>query len=130
VAIDVARARVGDDIRWHVSPLHTFDPGRTFDLVICIDVLFHIVDDELWRRTLLNLASIARPTGVLLIQEHLVEERQVRPASPDRSRHVRWRSELWYRQALSEWDLVAGRRYALPREEGTKDLMLFRRKDR
>src|SRR5690625_824439 len=36
-----------------------FTPG-TFDLISCMDVLFHITDDDLYRQALANMASLLR----------------------------------------------------------------------
>ncbi len=62
------------------------------DAVICLDVLFHIVDDDQWSRGLQALAGRLKPGGLLLVLEHF-------PGTPSDARHVRWRSLDAYRKA-------------------------------
>ena len=41
--------------------------GGLVDFVSAIGVLFHIVDDERWRRAVKNLAGVLKPDGLLLV---------------------------------------------------------------
>lgn len=66
-AVDIADAalkklrRAGDDIRIVCSTLADFTvPDNAFDIVHCADVLYHILDDGEWRRSLENLTRIAK----------------------------------------------------------------------
>ncbi len=45
-------------------------PRRRFDLVSAFDVLFHLIDDEAYRRALENLARLVRPGGHLVLSEN------------------------------------------------------------
>lgn len=45
------------------------DPGGTFDLVNCMDVLYHITDDARWEAALRMLARAVEPGGVLLVSD-------------------------------------------------------------
>lgn len=45
-------------------------PQRQFDLVSAFDVLFHLIDDEAYRRALANLARLVKPGGLLVISEN------------------------------------------------------------
>lgn len=47
--------------------VHRPDFEGSFDLVNAIGVLFHIVDDELWRKALENLAGYLRPGGTAIV---------------------------------------------------------------
>lgn len=131
-AVETARRRLGErsrQIAWHVSPLDRFAPGRTYELVVCIDVLFHIVDDRLFEKAVANLASLTTAGGYLVIQDHLIPEAEVAAEQPTGSSHVRWRSlERYLRVLGDEWLLKDHVHYELPREKGTKDLMVFARK--
>jgi len=125
-AVAVARKRVGDAVAWYVSGLGDFTPGRTFDVVICIDVLFHITDDALFRRAVLNLADLVDPGGRLIVQDHLIPERDVVLTYSPRETHVRWRSLERYTSALGpRWELVAHEHYELPMEKTTKDVLVL-----
>lgn len=121
-AIASARARLGAGPRLHVSPLDRFGAGRHYDAVVCIDVLFHIVDDDLWRGTVDNLARLAGRE--LLIQDHLVGATEAGRAD-GRAVHCRWRTLEMYREALPRWELAAHEVYHLPFERVSKDLLRF-----
>jgi hypothetical protein len=90
--------------------------------VVCIDVLFHIVDDARWRRTVQNLASLAGRE--LLIQDHLVPVAGPQGAGGG-AVHCRWRTLEMYRHALGGWELAAHEVYHLPFERVSKDLLRF-----
>lgn len=124
-AVELARRRLGPASSVEVASLADYHAGRTFPLVICIDVLFHVVDDDQWRVTVANLGAHVASNGLLVIQEHLVDEpAQVAGLAAS---HTRWRSEAMYRMVLDGWELLALDHYMLPCEGQTKDLMLFRR---
>ncbi|WP_407177289.1 glycosyltransferase [Bradyrhizobium sp. STM 3562] len=74
-------------------------PLSPVDAIICLDVLFHIVDDDLWQRGLKALARNLKPGGRLLVLEHF-------PEAPSDAQHVRWRSLDAYRKAALSLDLA------------------------
>lgn len=45
--------------------------GERFDVVNAVDVLFHVVDDDRWRRAVGNLARHLAPGGRLVVAEHV-----------------------------------------------------------
>src|SRR4051794_32817511 len=47
--------------------------GEQFDAISCMDVLFHITDDEDYRRAVANLATLLRPGGLLVFTENLLQ---------------------------------------------------------
>src|SRR4029078_7360451 len=55
------RRRVGRE-RYAVSPLDAWHPPRLYDVVLSVDVLFHIMDDAVWERSVRNLAPLT-PVG-------------------------------------------------------------------
>ena len=122
--VEIARRQLGD-AAVEVGSLDTYQSGRTFDLVICIDVLFHLVDDQIWQATVTNLSGQVTSGGHLVIQESLVE----RPADVGSStvQHTRWRSLGNYTAVLAGWELVLHDHYRLPAEDADKDLLVFRR---
>jgi 2-polyprenyl-3-methyl-5-hydroxy-6-metoxy-1,4-benzoquinol methylase len=64
--------RQGD---YSVSCLGDFSSPELFDAVICMDVLFHILDDEEWLKSLLNLASLLTADGILIVADDPREQR-------------------------------------------------------
>jgi 2-polyprenyl-3-methyl-5-hydroxy-6-metoxy-1,4-benzoquinol methylase len=124
-AIAVARSQHPDsDFRWHIAALHEFDPGKRYDVVMSIDVLFHIVDDSLWKLTVDNLARLTLPTGALVIQEHFVAASGNREGSE--VQHVHWRDLDRYLEALPGWSVSHHERYELPESHTWKNLVVFR----
>jgi 2-polyprenyl-3-methyl-5-hydroxy-6-metoxy-1,4-benzoquinol methylase len=125
-AVEIAKGRIGSAVTWYVDSLSGFAPGRTFDIVVCIDVLFHVTDDKHFQQALSNLASLVTLGGILIIQDHLIPETDVLATYSPRETHVRWRSLERYRSILApEWHLITQEHYALPMEKDTKDLLVF-----
>lgn len=71
---------------FEVGDLATWRPSRTYDLVSCFDVLFHIVDDEAWERALTNLVDAVKPGGFLVFTEHFFKRPPIGDATHNRSR--------------------------------------------
>jgi 2-polyprenyl-3-methyl-5-hydroxy-6-metoxy-1,4-benzoquinol methylase len=129
-AIAAARKILGDAVTWHVGPLNEFAPARTYDVVLCIDVLFHIVDDEKWAKAVTNLGSLTSPDGLLVIQDHLIPEAQVLRTQSLTNSHCRWRSMDRYLAALGPaWKMVQRVSYELPEQKHLKGSGLFAAKD-
>lgn len=61
--------RVGGD-SYHRSLLADWRPPYLYDVVFSVDVLFHIMDDDLWEASVRNLASLVRWGGRLLLADH------------------------------------------------------------
>jgi 2-polyprenyl-3-methyl-5-hydroxy-6-metoxy-1,4-benzoquinol methylase len=109
--------------RVQVAALDEITSAEPYHVVMCVDVLFHVVDDGLWARSVRNLAGLTGPLGALVIQDSLNET-----GAPPPAQHVRFRSLAAYRQVLSELDLEQHVTYMLPNEAARKDLMVFRRR--
>lgn len=123
-AVSLARERVGKAASFEVSSLDRWSPHDLADLVLCIDVLFHIVDDRKWRNALEAIARAVNPNGLMLIQEHLIDER----GEPASASHVHWRSRADYEAALPGWELALLERYVLPESGSHKDIMVWKRR--
>lgn len=126
-AVELARAALPDGIVYHVASVSDFRSERRFDVVMCIDVLFHIVSDTLWARALQSLARLTEPGGRLVIQDHLVAPADRLPEDPSGRSHTRWRARIDYTAALPGWHLDTFDSYVVPSERATKDLMAFTR---
>ncbi len=76
-------------------------PGRSFDLVTAIDVLYHLVEDGAFEAAVANLAGRVRPGGLLLVSDVFVpHDRQI-------AAHVKRRSLASYHRALGpEMELI------------------------
>lgn len=79
--IDEARrrtAREALEIDYRAGDLRTLDLGRTFDLVLAVTVLQHILDDEAFARAAANVARHLAPHGRAVLLE-------AAPSRPDAS---------------------------------------------
>ena len=83
VGSDISETAVGRlRDRFPGTPILRFDitgpagelPEGPFDVVSAFDVLFHLIDDEAYRRALANLARLVRPGGTLVISENFRRE--------------------------------------------------------
>lgn len=90
------------------------------DAILCLDVLFHIIDDDLWQRGLAALERNLKPGGRLLILEHF-------PGTTSDARHVRWRSVEAYRAVAAALDLTLSHTvtYRLPNLAAEKTLLIL-----
>jgi SAM-dependent methyltransferase len=75
-------------------PIHVLDiggetlplPVGDYDVVSAMDMLFHIVDEDAYRRAIANLAAVVRPGGYVVLTENLLDGRvEKAPAQTSRS---------------------------------------------
>jgi 2-polyprenyl-3-methyl-5-hydroxy-6-metoxy-1,4-benzoquinol methylase len=111
VAIDEARLRCPTG-SFEIASLPSLELGMTFDLVIAVDVLYHLVDDGAWLQALGRLATHGR--GQIAILDQLRAE----PFSP--AAHVQYRTMATYEAAFGTFGLVR-------REVGTPQFAVFER---
>lgn len=121
-AIATARQRTSAAVTYHCIPLDAMTWEAQFDCVVCMDVLFHVVDDAQWQRALARLVAAAKPGAPILIQEMLGK------AGQNNAIHVRWRSLDMYRDGLALCGAAIERQetYRLPSEEAEKDILTIR----
>lgn len=67
-----------------------------FDAISCMDVLFHVVDDERYEASLRNLVAMLRPGGVLILSDGLLRQPAIR------HRHVVFRPSKMTMRVLEE----------------------------
>ena len=64
-SIDICRKqRAGT---YHQSSLSEYSSSYFFDVVVSMDVMFHILDESDWENSVINLASLVRHGGLLLL---------------------------------------------------------------
>ena len=70
--VEACRGQSRADGRDHyaVSRLDTWAPSYLYDAVACVDVLFLISQDSLWEASVVNLASLVRSGGRLVLADH------------------------------------------------------------
>ncbi len=62
--------------RYELSTLSAWRNPFLYDVVYCVDVLFHILDDGEWEASLRNLASLVRLGGLLLVADEWRADRR------------------------------------------------------
>jgi 2-polyprenyl-3-methyl-5-hydroxy-6-metoxy-1,4-benzoquinol methylase len=109
--------------RYLVADLTEVKLSERFDWVVCVDVLFHVVDDRRWRDTLRTIGKHVANGGRLLIQENLKEKKE-RHAD-----HVKWRTFACYVDACREMDfgVTIAREYEVPSERVRKSILIAKR---
>jgi 2-polyprenyl-3-methyl-5-hydroxy-6-metoxy-1,4-benzoquinol methylase len=85
------------------SPLTTFDFQRQYDIVFCADVLYHLIDNEAWTRTIKRLVEHVARGGYLVILEQLKQNEEMAAA------HVHFRTLSMYRGVLRDMGLIEQR---------------------
>jgi len=73
-AIRECRRRATGSDTYAVSSLRSWRPPYLYDAVICVDVMFHLMDDDEWLSSLRNLAVLVRLGGRLVVADHDGEE--------------------------------------------------------
>lgn len=126
--IDISRSAVAHAAKqgkasYQVATLSGFRPDRPFDVVLCLDVLFHVVEDGEWARSVANLAASVAPEGLLIFIEAF--DHAGLGAAP----HVRWRRKEEYLPVLAQvgfgfFDEVG---FQYPHERVDKTLTVARR---
>lgn len=76
-AVDRARAEGGGP-RYAVAALDEWRSPWPYDIVVCVDVLFHVLDDHEWAAGLRNLASLVRVAGRLIVTDEDTADRTPR----------------------------------------------------
>ena len=78
-AVAACRDRARADCRDHyaLSRLDTWAPAYLYDAVVSVDVMFHIMEDSVWAASLVNLASLVRSQGHLVLADHDLAEDHV-----------------------------------------------------
>ena len=71
------RALAGPRQSFHVSALTDWSPPHLYDAVVCIDVLYHLMDDAEWEASVRHLASLVRLGGRLGLVDHDRDEDRV-----------------------------------------------------
>lgn len=120
-AIASANARgVGDFV---VGPISQRVVQDEFDAVLCLDVLFHIVDDQEWVRSLETLSSYVNKNGLLVIIEYFPSQ------GAKAAVHCRWRTQAQYETELNKHGYTLSDSFGCqyPRMQGTKTVMIFKR---
>lgn len=70
------------------------DCGTGFDLVTALDVLYHVVDDQLLATALENIHAVLRPGGILAVHDQFLHR------ETEHHDYIRWRSLADWEQAL------------------------------
>ena len=94
----VAWARETYGPLYEVAALDAHRPQVLYDAIICIDVLFHVLDDAVWRSSLSAFGRYAAAEAVLVVTDVLAEERF------QLGNYIVHRPREEYDRALAAWD--------------------------
>ncbi|MEE3372598.1 MAG: class I SAM-dependent methyltransferase [Planctomycetota bacterium] len=100
--------------------------AASFDVIACIDVLFHVIDNTKWRSFFDNVASALTPNGILIIQVALSEDENYQGVV--RHCHMRRRRDYDSATEAAGFQLLEAHRYTLPVEPTHKDILVYSRK--
>lgn len=105
-----------------VGPISTTSWSHSFDICFCLDVLYHVMGDAEWEK---SLRAMAAQTNTLVILEHLVEKADTPNV------HIRFRTLDMYQKVLQGVGMEMGlwERLLLPQSHAELDLMVFQKED-
>lgn len=69
-AIEECRGQAAGRDRYYTCQLDSWAPTYVYDAVVALDVLVHLMDDAVWRDSVVNLAALVRLTGFLVLTDH------------------------------------------------------------
>ena len=103
------------------SSISEFNISEKYDVVLCLDVLYHIVDDEEWKVSLNNILGHIKGGGYLFIIECISEKGEMPP------KHVTYRNLERYINYLNGFNvkLHKTKKIRYPYETKEKLLMIF-----
>jgi SAM-dependent methyltransferase len=73
----VTRARESYGPHFEECRLDAMRPSVPFDVVLCVDVLFHILDDEAWRAALHSFGRYAAAESIVVLTDVFAGERDI-----------------------------------------------------
>lgn len=90
VGVDVSECAIDltpkeSSVEYFASSLEAFKCNHRFDIVLCADVLYHLVDDSGWAEAVCNLLQHLEKDGALIIVEAFIKDGRSAP-------HVKWRT--------------------------------------
>ncbi|WP_431968429.1 class I SAM-dependent methyltransferase [Actinacidiphila sp. bgisy160] len=100
-AVEHCRA-LGGGPRYAVAELSAWRSPWLYDVVLAVDVLFHVLDDAAWRAALVNLGSLVRLTGRLVVTD------EDAPGRVARGDYILHRPAAEYRAAVEPLGLRYG----------------------
>ena len=89
------RGRSDGRDRYARSQLDVWAPSYLYDAVVSVDVVSHIMEDSVWEASVVNLASLVRSGGRLILSDH------------DLAQDHRWNSSVMSRARRRYVDLLA-----------------------
>lgn len=95
-AVALCQESGGSRESYAVSTLASWRPAYLYDAAICVDVLFHLMDDADWLDSVRNLASLVRLGGSLVLADHDSDEDRVWSA------YQKTRARSRYNEVLAE----------------------------
>ena len=72
-SIEQCRSQAIGTDRYTACRLDAWAPTYLYDVVVAVDVLFHVMDDAVWRNIVVSLAALVRLGGQLVLTDHDAE---------------------------------------------------------
>ncbi len=99
-AIALCRERFADDASKGFELLDRYRPARAFDLALSLDVIFHLVEDEVFEDYMATLFASASRYVVVYSSDRDTQDAAQEP-------HVRHRAySTWIRENAPEWSVL------------------------
>lgn len=95
-AVVECRRRGGPGQSFALASLTTWSPPHLYDVVVCIDVLYHLTEDDEWEASVRHLASLVRFGGRIGLVDHDTDEDRVW------NRYQKTRARSSYRRLLED----------------------------
>lgn len=87
------------EIFFKQDDLDNFVLNKAFDVVVCIDVMFHIVEDNLWEKSVKNLAYHAKNNSIIIISDY-IDAVDSEKTIGEKIKYIKYRNKKRYSKVL------------------------------
>ncbi|KAB0590723.1 class I SAM-dependent methyltransferase [Campylobacter lari subsp. concheus] len=107
--------------------LDKFILDKAFDVIICIDVMFHIVEDSLWENSVKNLAYHAKNNSIIIISDY-IDATDSEKAIGEKIKYIKYRNKKKYSEILEPFGFFLKNTVPYDILSNKNSFMVFQRK--
>ncbi|RAX51691.1 class I SAM-dependent methyltransferase [Helicobacter sp. 11-8110] len=107
--------------------LNNFFLPKSFDVIVCIDVMFHIVENILWENSVKNLAYHAKNNSIIIISD-FVDAVDDENEIGDKVKYIKYRNKKKYTRVLEAFGFLLQEVIPYNILSNKNSFMIFQRK--
>ncbi|HED5352297.1 TPA: class I SAM-dependent methyltransferase [Campylobacter jejuni] len=107
--------------------LDNFILDKAFDVIVCIDVMFHIVEDILWEKSVKNLAYHAKNNSIIIISDY-IDASDNEKTIGQKIKYIKYRNVKKYGEILKSFGFFLKNTVSYDILSNKNSFMVFQRK--